>query len=435
MSRIVSLVQDCLSATARRLPWKEALVTEGCRYTYRELETSSNALAHSLAEHGVRHGDRVVILCENGHEAVIAFWGALKANAVAVPIDPATKSDELAYVLEDARPTAVITQARLAPGFDWTGRTSRHLKTIILAGEADVAIDDRTVLRWRDAIAEDASSTQPPRRTAIDIDLAVLLYTPTGMGEVAAVMLTHRNVVSAAAALSSQLECVQDDVVLEALPLSLGPGFYPMLVAFAAGASLLLEKDFDGRTTLDRIASERVSGIADVPAIFSGLVDAAATDVPDLSTVRWLTSTWGLLPKDELERLRVVVPKARLHLLYGLPECNLCIGLDANDLDRRPAVVGRPLSNADAWIADDAGAEVSPGTIGRLMLRGAAVMSGYWGRPGLTNARLRPGKLAAERALDTGDMASMDGEGNIYLAGSTSRQGATTGEAPRSALA
>ena len=90
-----------------------ALVCAGQRLSYREIDARSNALANSLVAGGVERGDRVIVFADNTVETVISFWAVLKANAVVSIVNPLTKSDKLAYLLGDCRPTALITDQHL----------------------------------------------------------------------------------------------------------------------------------------------------------------------------------------------------------------------------------------------------------------------------------------------------------------------------------
>src|SRR3712207_2081277 len=108
-------LESYLRHTARRLPDKVALVSGDERLTYRELDERSDRLARALVSRGVRRGDRVVVYADNSPETVVAVFGTLKAGAVFSVVNPTTKLEKLAYILNNCRAAAVITQARLLP--------------------------------------------------------------------------------------------------------------------------------------------------------------------------------------------------------------------------------------------------------------------------------------------------------------------------------
>ena len=105
-----------------------ALVCDGQRLTYAEIEAQSNALAHALVRRGVGRGDRVVVFADNTVETVVAFWGVLKANAVVAIVNSQTKTDKLAHLLNDCRATALITDARHTATFAEAAARSAHLR-------------------------------------------------------------------------------------------------------------------------------------------------------------------------------------------------------------------------------------------------------------------------------------------------------------------
>ena len=133
MCSAVPQLQDYLAVSAERLPEKVALVCGARRVSYRKIEESSNALARGMAGRGVARGDRVIIFADNTVETVVAFWAALKANAVAVLVNPLTKADRLSYLLADCRPTALITDGHLERVWKGVAATP-HLKTLVVSG-------------------------------------------------------------------------------------------------------------------------------------------------------------------------------------------------------------------------------------------------------------------------------------------------------------
>src|SRR5215831_16813570 len=106
-------VEQFLRDSARRFGDKVALVAGGARVTYRELDRASDRLAGALAQGGIARGDRVIVFMDNCREAAIAIFAALKAGAVFSPINPSTKADKLAYVINHCGARALITQDKL----------------------------------------------------------------------------------------------------------------------------------------------------------------------------------------------------------------------------------------------------------------------------------------------------------------------------------
>jgi amino acid adenylation domain-containing protein len=403
MHGAVPQLHDYLEHAARRLPDKVAIVHQGERLTYRQLDRRSNALAHILVERGIARGDRVIIFADNSIAAVIAFWAVLKANAVASVISALTKADKLSYYLLDCRAAALIADEHLGKVWREPASRSQWLKTTI------VAPNDRALNEARD----DA----PPRQN-IDIDLASIIYTSGSTGDPKGVMLTHRNMLTAAASITSYLENVEDDVILCVLPLAFDYGLYQMIMACRMGARLILEQSFAfPAQVLDSVIREGVTGFPGVPTIFAVLGELKTLDEYDFSRVRYVTNTAAALPVKHIRRLRDLFPNARVYSMYGLTECKRCTYLPPDDIDRKPTSVGFAIPNTELWIVDEDGNKVGPNTVGQLVIRGATVMRGYWEKPEQTAEKLKPGPLPGEHVLYTGDYCRIDDEGYLYFVG------------------
>ena len=415
----VPLLHDFLHDAAARLPDKIALVSRGERLTYGELERRANALAHGLARRGVGRGDRVVVFADNTPETVIAFFGVLAADAVAVVVSPQTKADKLRYLLDDSGAAALVTSAHLASVFFPAALGAHDLHHVIVSGADDVErlAPGAACARWDDVLAEHPGDA-PPARRAIDVDLAAIVYTSGSTGEAKGVMLTHRNMLTASASITSYLENVEDDVLLAVLPLSFDYGLYQVLMAFQVGARVLLERSFAyPADVLERVVAEGVTGFPGVPTMFAALAELRGLERLDLSRVRYVTNTAAALGEKHVASIRRLFPRARLFSMYGLTECKRCTYLPPEDLERKPGSVGIAIPNTEIWLVDADDRKVGPGVVGQLVVRGATVMRGYWGKPEETAKKLRPGPLPGELVLYTGDLCRLDEDDYLTFVG------------------
>lgn len=413
----IPLLQDYLTDSARSHADKVALVCGDLRITFGELDARSDAVARHLADGGVARGDRVLIFADNTIETVISFWAALKANAVACIINPLTKSDKLGYLLNDCRPTALLTDSHLLGVFGAPARQYGSLRRLIISGEIDdCAMSELpNATRWEMAAAAHGA---PPARLAIDIDLAAIIYTSGSTGDAKGVMLTHRNMTAACESIAAYLALRDDDVILNVLPLAFDYGLYQMIMAFRTGARLILERSFAFPAhVLDLVGIEGVTGFPGVPTIFAMLANLRSLKKYDLSSIRYVTNTAAALPLKHIRMLQDLFPDARIYSMYGLTECKRCTYLPPDDIDRKPLSVGVAIPNTEMWIVDEKDRRVEPGVVGQLVIRGATVMKGYWGKPDATAAKLRPGPLPGEHVLYTGDYCRMDADGYLYFIG------------------
>jgi amino acid adenylation domain-containing protein len=414
MSRGVPLLHDYLAESAARLPDKIALVAQGQRYTYADLDGRANALANTLVARGVERGDRVVVFGDNVIETVVSFWAALKANAVISVVNPLTKSDKLEYLLNDCRPTAFISDQHIVNV--WSGPVARsvHLKTVIISGKADRETAGPRLLPFDEALRGDRGA--PPPRQNIDVDLAAIIYTSGSTGEPKGVMLTHRNMLTAATSISTYLENTEDDVILGVLPLAFDYGLYQMIMAFRMGARLVLERSFTfPGQVLSLMAKEKVTGFPGVPTIFATIAGLKSMAQYDLSAIKYVTNTAAALPVKHITMLRELFPTARIYSMYGLTECKRCTYLPPKDIDRKPESVGIAIPNTELWLVDEEGNKLGPNQVGQLVIRGATVMKGYWEKPEATARKIKPGPLPGETVLWTGDYCRLDEEGYLYF--------------------
>jgi amino acid adenylation domain-containing protein len=419
MNDAVPLLHDYLVASARKLPEKVALVCQKQRLTYAEIDARSTALSHTLVARGVKRGERVVIFADNTPETVVSFWAVLKANAVVSIVNPLTKTDKLAYLLNDCRASALITDAHLGSVFVDAVAKARDLATVVVSGPAgDLPARVPGFLTWEEALSTGETPAPPPRRACIDVDLAAIIYTSGSSGDPKGVMLTHRNMLTAATSISTYLENVEDDVILGVLPLAFDYGLYQMIMAFRVGARLVLERSFlYPAQVLKAVIEEGVTGFPGVPTIFATLAEMKSLHKYDFSRIRYVSNTAAALPVKHILMLKDLFPGARIYSMYGLTECKRCTYLPPEDIDQKPTSVGIAIPNTELWIVDENDRRLGPGEVGQLVIRGATVMRGYWEKPEATAQKLRPGPLPGELVLYTGDFCKLDEEGYLYFVG------------------
>lgn len=418
-TQAVPLLHDYLIQSARRLPDKVALIAGGERLTYAQIEARSNALANALRRRGVVPGDRAIIFADNTVDTVVAFWAVLKANAIVSVVNPQTKADKLTYLLDDCRPTALITAAPLHRTFAQPAMSSPHLKVVVVSGP--MTAEELTMLpggvSWEEALGAESGNTAPPRHR-IDIDLASIIYTSGSMGDPKGVMQTHLSMRTAATSISAYLEDREDDVIIGVLPLSFDYGLYQMIMAFRMGATLVLERSFTyPARILGLVVKEKVTGFPGVPTMFAIMNELESVTDYDFSHVRYVTSTAAALTSKHIQMLRRAFPNARLYSMYGLTECKRVSYLPPADIERKPSSVGLAIPNTEVWIVGEKGERLEPGQVGQIVVRGATVMKGYWEKPEATARKLKPGPLPGEMVLHTGDYGKVDEEGYLYFVG------------------
>jgi long-chain acyl-CoA synthetase len=414
------LLNNFLENSAEKFPDKIALVCQGQRLTYQQINDTANRLASGLKDFGVERGDRVAIFLENSVESVLSIFGILKADAVFVIINPTTKKDKLTYILNNCRIKALITNSDKPDLIQEVLQKTTSLKSVILAGkqETDVrmSLAEKKVMYFEEVLI--SYPDDPLENKNIDLDLASIIYTSGTTGNPKGVMLSHLNMVSAANSITQYLENTSDDVILNVLPLSFDYGFYQVLMGFKIGGRVILEKSFlYPYVIIDLMLKEKITGFPGVPTIFAILLQLEDLKKQNFDSLRYITNTAAALPVAFIKKIRETFPKAKLYSMYGLTECKRVSYLHPEEVDRRPDSIGKGMPNEEVYIVNESGQKVEPGEAGELVVRGSNVMLGYWELPEETAKVLKPGPLPWERALYTGDLFRMDEEGFLYFVG------------------
>ncbi|HVK18924.1 MAG TPA: AMP-binding protein [Fimbriiglobus sp.] len=408
-------VEKLLEASAARHPDKVALVTDEARVTYAELNATADRLAGALRRRGVGRGDRVVVMLDNSVETVATLFATLKAGAVFSVMNPTTKGEKLAYVLNNCRAAAVVTQERLLPMVAGAVAQAPSVGATVVAGSAaEPAV--RGGVGLHAALDEaPAAPAAPVGGEGIDQDLAMVIYTSGSTGSPKGVMMAHSNILCATRSVAQYLELTPDDVLLCVLPLSFGYGLNQIFTSCLVGGTVVLEKSFAyPAATLQKFERERVTGFALVPTIAAILLMRNLTP-GQFPNLRYITNAAAALPPAHIARLREVFPSTRLYSMYGQTECTRTLFLPPDQLDVRPGSIGKAIPNTEAWIVDETGRRVGPGEVGELVVRGGHVMRGYWENPEATERALRPGPTPGERVLHSGDLFRADDEGFLYF--------------------
>ena len=404
------LLHDFLINSSKKYPLKHALVFESKRYTYQEIRKKASNTASFLIRHGLLKGERVGIYLENCPESVFSIFGVLEAGGCFVIINPGIKSSKLKHILIDSGLRFVITSI--------TGNAELEK----ICGE----IDNPPLVVFADSLhkknehpLETAKTNSPLLRSPIiDADLAAIIYTSGSTGKPKGVTMTHRNMVSAATSITTYLENIESDIILNMLPFSFDYGLYQLLMTFKFGGTLVLEKRFGfPYQVIEIIKREKITGLPFVPTMFAIILQLENLQKENMESVRYITNTAAALPPAFIPRLRAAFPNARIFSMYGLTECKRVSYLPPDMIEKKPNSVGIPMPNLEVWIEDNNGNRMEPGQIGELVVRGASVMQGYWNDLETTAKVLKKGIYPWENVLLTGDLFKMDDDGYLYFMG------------------
>jgi long-chain acyl-CoA synthetase len=395
-------IADVPFLQARRAPAKPALVHEGGELTYRELwERCARFAAFAAARAG--RGGRVALLLPNVPELAVAYFGAIAAGAVAVPVNYRLSPPEVGYVLEDSGAAVLVTTA------------AQHEKIAALPAargvSAFVVVDGAPAGATTFEAALAAAPPLPEPAPVSQGDVACLLYTSGTTGFPKGAMISHANCLFNAGSCERTLGYREDDVALVTLPLFHVTALHSQVVAFLAlGATVVLQREYDTRRMLELVGRHGVTALFLVPAVYKLVTLREDLASFDLSRVRLAAYGGAPMDPETIRSLRRLLPGVELHNCYGLTESSsLATVLPDDAIQARTESVGLPVPGTQAEVRGLAGEVLPRGSAGELYLRGPNVVQGYWGAPEKSRAALGTGWLR------TGDVARIDEEGFVFV--------------------
>jgi len=364
--------------------------------SYAQLRDAAGRTGTLLAAHGVEPGDRVGIMLPNVPAFPIAFYGALAAGAVVVPMNPLLKSREVGYYLSDSGAKVVLA---------WHTALAEAAKGAADAGTEAIGVDTPDMTGLLDA----HDATRAPSGRA-DLDDAVILYTSGTTGRPKGAELTHAGLLrNAELTARTLLKNEPDDVMMGCLPLFHVFGLTCGLNAtIAAAGTLTLLPRFDPAKALQIIQRDAVTIFEGVPTMYAAVLHLPDADPVQTATLRVCVSGGASLP---VEILRGFEQKFGCVILegYGLSETSPVASFNHPDKVRKPGSIGTPIEGVHMRLIDDEGHTVADSEIGEIAIRGHNVMKGYWGKPEATAEAIKDGWFR------TGDMARVDEDGYYYI--------------------
>lgn len=388
-----------------RDPHAPALVWEGCELSYGELEEAANTVAGDLAAHGVRAGDRVVVFAERSPAGVAGLFGALKAGAVCVPVEPSEPAERLREMFAAVTPKAVITVGTPPPG-----QAMAHLAGQQTLVRADISV--RTTGRV---------SARPDDRSP-----AFIFFTSGSTGRPQGVVHSHR---SAGSTLLPELcgdPIHPDDRVLGTAPMgtlrTTGELYWPL----TSGACLVLARPGGQRDVRYLAELARTAGISimnTTPSLLGLLLDEPA--FTDAGRLRLIHCSAEPLTPELFARFRAV-HSAQLRNVYGQTECAPILSWEGGPSPvpgKMP--LGRPTPVAGVRLLDEDLRRVPDGEVGEICVTGPALALGYVDDTARTEERFPvvpepgggAGAGAGRRILRTGDLARRHTDGIYYYEG------------------
>ncbi|RQO47109.1 AMP-binding protein [Rhodococcus sp. KBW08] len=409
-------IGDQLEKTAELFPENEALVDvqSGRRWTYRQLDSAVSALATGLLRLGVAKGDRVGIWAPNVPEWVLIQYAAAKVGAILVNINPASRAQELAYVLCQAEITVLVSVSRFKNSdyvalIDEVRPEAPFLREVIQIG---TPAWDSLAGTPIDHVALSGRMKSLDRDDPINIQ-----YTSGTTGSPKGATLTHHNILNNGFLVTVGQGFTSDDRLCVQVP------FYHCfgmvlgnLGSLVHGSCVVIPSPwFDPAATLAAIKAERCTALYGVPTMFISLLEHPDFDQSDLTSLRTGTMAGSPCPVEYMKRVVAEMNMDEITISYGMTETSPISTHTRADasLERRTSTVGTPLPHVEVKIVDpETGLTVPRGMTGELCTRGYLVMQGYWREPEKT-----ADAVDINGWMHSGDLATMDSEDYVNIVG------------------
>ncbi|WP_338707082.1 amino acid adenylation domain-containing protein [Paenibacillus amylolyticus] len=390
-------IHQLVEEQAKRVPEATAVVFEGQRLSYAELNERANQLARTLRSVGVLPNQLVGLMVRRSLETVIGILAVLKAGGAYVPIDPEYPEERIRYILENSNAQLLLTQRELLQQVPFEGTV--------------LALDDKQ------AYSDDGSNLEAANGPH---DLAYVIYTSGTTGKPKGVMLEHRGLVSLKLMFADRLGITEHDRIVQFASLSFDASCWEVFKALYFGAALYIptaETILDTRL-FESYMNEHAITAAILPPTYSAHLN------PDrLPSLTKLVTGGSAVSAEFVQQW-----KAKVHYFnaYGPTEASIVTTLwdaDEQQPERRVIPIGRPLSNHQIFILDAHLQLVPPGVDGELCVAGVGLARGYLNQPELTAEKFVEHPFApGERLYRTGDLARWLPDGNMEYLGRIDHQ-------------
>ena len=405
-----------LEYSAKTNPSDPALYFSGKMISYAEVNIMANKLANGLLSSGIKRGDRVALCCPNIPQFIFSYFGILKAGCVVLPFNVLLKNNEIEFILDNSQASAIICfegteELPIANEVKKAFKKSNSCKKMWVIKSLDNFVLGNNICDFSvlsNSEANDFNTVQCSSE-----DTAIILYTSGTTGKPKGAELTHANILFNAYIGKDLVKITNSDKVIMSLPLFHVYGqVVMMLSAILSGASLIILPRFDPIEVLKAMEEHKATVFGGVPTMYWALlnsVDKSKVDINIISSnLRICSSGGSSLPVEVLknfeERFKVPILEG-----YGLSETSPAITFNHLGRERKPGSVGQPVWGIEIKVVDENDQEVKIKDTGEIIVRGHAVMKGYYNNPEGTKDALKGGWFY------TGDIGYYDEDGYLYI--------------------
>ncbi len=397
---------------------RDAVVGDGIRQTYAELDAAVDRTSAALIVSGVQAGDRIAIWSPNRAPFVVASFAVYRVGAVLVPISSRYRGNEAASIIRRSAASMLLTVTDFLDPDPLTmlataGPLPSLRETVVLSGSVPAGAVSLDVLLARAGDPELVDVVRLREAAIRPEDISDIIFTSGTTGQPKGAMLRHGASVRTYRGWSERVGLRAGDRYLVVFPFFHTSGLKSGILACALrGASIHPQAVFDVSAMMQRVVDEQITMLPGPPTVFQTILAHPDLASFDLSSVRSAVTGAAVVPEEIIRRMRSELHIPDIVTGYGLTETTGTISVCRHD--DPPEVVagtcGHPLDGVEVRIVDDEGSDVEAGGVGELWSRGFNTMAGYLDDPQSTAETITP-----DGWLKTGDVGFVDTNGRIHI--------------------
>jgi acyl-CoA synthetase (AMP-forming)/AMP-acid ligase II len=409
---------EFLSISSAVCPDRPAVIFEGKRYSFSQLNERVNRLANALSRMGVKKGDRVALLQVNCAQCVETYFAVARLGAVYLPLNYRAKEEELEYMLNFADAHTIFAGDRYLDLID-------SIKSKMVSKKNYVSIDAprKGMLFYEDLI--NSASPDEIETEINDGDATILMYTAGTTGKPKGVILPHKSFSVYVLDNVSPPDPETEEKNILTVPLYHIAGIQAMMSAVYGARTLVMQRQFEAKGWMELVEKETVNRAMMVPTMLKQLLDSPDFSKYDLSSLKVITYGAAPMPLNLIIKALDAFPQAGFINAFGQTETASTItmlgpedhvisgsGPEREQKLKRLTSIGRPLPDVEMKIIDGDGKELPCGEIGEILARGPRVMTGYYKDEEKTLKT-----IDKDGWVHTQDMGYRDDANYFYLAG------------------
>ena len=409
-------ITDYVSHFAQKTPRQTALVFDGERINYAQLQDLVITCSKALLASGVKKGDRVAMLCSPCTEFYVSFLATANIGAIWVGLNPKYSLNEFRHAIEDAKPKILIAMARISDRdyqqeLKTLNNENDFLKSLVLINFLMEDTQD-----YETFLAKNSEISAEVYFEAIDnvsrLDPALIVYTSGSTGKPKGAVLSHYGL-SFGASVQSQHFNVQDPSIICNMPINHVASVADICcTTLVVGGTIYFQESFDASLMLKTITQEKIKIWAGVPTMFLLQINQSEFESTDFSSVELIVWGGSAMPENAIKILQKL--SNRLKVLYGMTETSAhTIYTDENaSLSDLRDSIGFPDKRMPCRIINEEGEKCKTGEQGELQFKGEYLMLGYFNRPEETEQA-----FTDDGWFHSGDLAYWREDGSVTLVG------------------